>query len=360
MNYVMKKGVIALVFLMSILSVAEEVEAASWRTCGGEKRTWNGNSATMSLSTTSMPIGGTWDRETQYMMSEWTDVAGSNFEFKVGRDTNGSSAHRNNVNEVNFIYEPNESYIATTHYRYDYCFWFFGSIIGGEYEEMDIHFNTRWQWTTAPYRGWNAQPYNFQLTMLHELGHALGLLHQDGLLSIMNTRYPFGGPNGHFNQVEPHADDREGLKILYPDSSTEIDIAVSRFRNTGASVTANEVYTVIGGEAPTRSVAMGIQHSIEYTMENLGTQAEVIDIKFYISTNSYISSFDTYLGTTRWNVSAGRSMTFKQRITVPMSLPPGTYYVGYLVEINDATGTLIPDDTSDNNHVSLLNPITIY
>jgi len=329
MKNVMKKGVIGFVLLMFILSVAEKVDAASWRTCMGEKRTWNGTSATMSLSTTSMPIGGTWDRETQYMMSEWTDVAGSNFEFKVGRDTDGRTAHRNNVNEVSFIYKPNESYIATTHYRYDYCFWFFGSIIGGEYEEMDIHLNTRYSWMTAPYRGLNAEPYNFQLTMLHELGHALGLLHQDNLLSTMNTVYPFGGPIGYLNQEAPHPDDRDGVRILYPDSSTGIDIAVSRFRNAGVSVTANQVYTVIGGGAPTRSLKKGVQYSMDWTLENLGTQMEVAIIRFYLSTNQYISSFDTTLGGSVANIRAGQVLTYKKDFTVPTNLASGTYYIGY-------------------------------
>lgn len=223
--------------------------------------------------------------------------------------------------------------------------------------EADIHLNTRYSWTTKNFTGTTTgSPYNYELVMLHELGHALGLNHYDGRPDIMNTYYFNGGPNGHYDNVEPHADDRFGMRVLYPDGSTDRDVSVSRFRNTGGgSSDRNWVYTT-GGSATT-VLSRGGQYDIQYTMENLGTQTENAVVHFYISTNSYISSdgLDTYLGSTSWSMPTGSYVTATKRITIPSSVPARTYYIGYLVDPNGS----IPESDESNNFVSLLNSVEV-
>jgi len=350
MNTCNKYIAMTAMFLMSTLTLT--VQAAAWKTCDGKAQTWRSDWTNMYVSTVSMPIGSVWDLQTQYMMSEWRDVGGSNFTYYIGRDTDGSSNTSNGKNEISFKYKPNDGYLGVTSSRYK-CYWFFGWRYG--ILEADIHLNTRYSWTTSAFTGSaTGSPYNFELVVLHELGHALGLQHYDGRPDTMNTYYYNGGPNGHYNKVEPHGDDRFGLRILYPDSSTDRDISISRFRNTGGgSSTTNRVYTT--GGTPTTWLSRGSQYDIKYTMENLGTQTESANIKFYISTNSYISIGDTYLGSTTWNMPSGSYVTSNKRITVPSNISPGTYYIGYRADANNS----IPESNESNNFVSLLNAIIV-
>jgi len=185
--------------------------------------------------------------------------------------------------------------------------------------------------------------------MLHELGHALGLEHQDNRLATMNTHYYNSGPNGHYNTVEPHADDRQGIRLLYPNSTTERDIAVSRYHNTGSTTAKNTLFTT--NNSPVYVLNKGGQYDLQYTMENLGTEAESVTIHFYISTDSYISTNDIYLGSTTWSMPAPSYLTATKRITIPTSLSSGTYYrIGYIADPNN----VIPESSTSNNFVSLI------
>ena len=343
-------------FLVALASsqilLASAANAAGWKTCNDKKQTWGGDATTMYLSTTSFPIDSEWDKHTQYMMSEWNSVGGSNFKFYVGRDTDNSVRSGNGRNEVYFLTENNETYLGVTKLRWT-CYWLFGTKKG--YDEADISINTRYSWTLSDFTGsTSGSPYNFELVMLHELGHALGLNHYDGVPGTMNTYYYNGGPNGHYNQVEPHADDRHGLRILYPDSSTDRDLSVSRFYNTGGgSSSVNRVRTT--SNLNTTSLNKGSQYKIRYTLENLGTQTESATVKFYISTNSYISTGDTYLGSTSWSMPGASFTQSEKTVTIPSSLASGTYYIGYRVDPDNN----VPESNESNNFVSLYHSVRV-
>lgn len=63
--------------------------------------------------------------------------------------------------------------------------------------------------------------------LLHELGHNLGLAHEDSDYSFMNTgARPWTNRADH-KRVEYLPDDREALRFLYPGTATERDVAVT-------------------------------------------------------------------------------------------------------------------------------------
>src|SRR4051812_35268430 len=75
------------------------VHAAQWSTCSGNNVRWNGSRADMYISTTSFPIGSTWDADLQNAMWHWNNVKGSAFDFYFGRDTDGNHNSSNGRNE---------------------------------------------------------------------------------------------------------------------------------------------------------------------------------------------------------------------------------------------------------------------
>lgn len=326
---------------------ATSAQAAVWQTCDGNKIKWNSNWTNMYISTTSFPAGSSWDSDLQNAMWHWNHVGGSGFNFYVGRDTDGSHSNSNGVNEIYFSAAETGSALAVTFSRY-HCYWAFGYQYGRD--EADIAFNTSYAWNTGSLNYASlGSPYNFELVALHELGHALGLQHSDGVQATMNSYYANGGPVGYYKEVDPLPDDRYGVRALYPDGTGETDVAGSAFKRTGTG-TSGLIST------PTYAYR-GTYVNMEFTFANLGTSTQTFDIGFYLSTNDYISTADRWLGTNygAW-ASSGALGTYSRSLYIPTDIAPGTYYLGYLVD----GGFAIGEGNEGNNNQPAPRAITIY
>jgi len=260
--------------------------AANWLECSGNKIKWNSNWTNMYISTTSFPAGSAWDSDLQNAMWHWNHVGGSGFNFYVGRDTDGTHSSSNGVNEIYWSAAETGSALAVTFSRY-HCYWAFGYQYGRD--EADIAFNSSYAWSTSTLNYASlGSPYNFELVALHELGHALGLSHSDGVQATMNSYYANGGPLGYYKEVDPLPDDRYGVRALYADGTTETDVAGSALKRTGTGTS--------GLVSSPTSAARGSTISINFTFANLGTATATFDIGFYLSTNDFISTSDKWLG----------------------------------------------------------------
>lgn len=334
-------GAIALTALTSV------AQAAVWRECSGNKIRWNSNFANMAISTTSIPAGSSMDSRLQNAMWHWNNVKGSSFNFYVLRDTDGTHNSSNGVNEIYFSSAETGSALAVTFSRY-HCYWAFGWRYGRD--EADIAFNTSLAWSTSPFNYASlGSPYSFEGVALHELGHALGLLHEDNRMATMNSYYPNSGPFGYYKEWDPFGDDRLGVRALYGDATTERDVAGSAFKRTGTGTS--------GLVSSPLSAARGSTVNIEFTFSNLGTSTQTFDIGFYLSTNNYISTADTLLGTNygAWG-SAGFTGTFSRSLYIPTSVAPGTYYLGFLLDKGNTTA----EANEGNNGQPMPRTITIY
>ena len=221
---------------------------------------------------------------------------------------------------------------------------------GGDLAEADTLFHKDEEWT----RNWpTTDESNFRIVALHELGHALGLAHEDKVMATMNTFYPDGGPVGNDNKSTPLADDRQGVRHLYPDSTTERDIAASALQY---SKTSEDGATAIPSKPNKTTVKRGDTVTIDFTVMNLVTSRETYTIGFYLSASAYITTTDHKIASNSgaWS-DPGFAGTFSRSLKIPSWVSPGSYYLGFIVDYKNE----IPERDERNNGVGLQQVIRI-
>jgi subtilase family serine protease len=137
--------------------------------------------------------------------------------------------------------------------------------------------------------------------------------------------------------------------LIYADGTGETDIASMVLKRTG---------TGTSGLVSSPTVAYrGSTISLEFSFANQGTSARTFNIGFYLSTNDFISTADTLLGTNYGaSGSPGGLGTFSRSLTIPSWIAPGTYYLGFLTD----SGSAVAEANEGNNSQPMPRRITIY
>ncbi len=106
------------------------------------------------------------------------------------------------------------------------------------------------------------------------------------------------------------------------------------------------------------TVQRGEDVTLTHRVSNVGTgPSGSFVIKYYLSSNQIISTGDVYVGEkTDSGLSGGFGRNWTDRnYTVPSSLTPGTYYLGWIIDANNDEG-----ETDENNNTSYHpTPITV-
>lgn len=342
-----------------LLMMPFSVSAAKFSSCYGVPLKWQYNHTTMHIY---YPQGSGSDLHAQWAMSSWADVAGTDFTFYVNWRSgtaslgNGLSEFSSAPIQAGHVAHVETKTVCQRNFR-------LGTIEKHYIKEADLTFNANYNFTLDTFEPAHMlEPYSFDKVAMHELGHVLGLDHPDEDLptsrfAILLNAYPFG----HYDNVSPHADDISGLRVLYPSASYQkTDLAVSKYRED-LNHSTNELYTrvLVPSTGSYRGwFNKGDSMEVEYTFENLGTSSVIADVRFYLSVNDYISTSDTYVGVTSWNMPAASGVIASAVMDVPLSLPyssTGNYYIGYIVSARNGD-----DDNYFNNFVSQASPLRIY
>jgi hypothetical protein len=203
---------------------------------------------------------------------------------------------------------------------------------------------------------------SFLLVATHELGHALGLGHDPQgteppgttwFIGTMNPRYPAGGPIGDQAIIEVHADDRNGVRYLYPHSGQTqpvVDLA-----NPGYG-TGQSIGQAVPATFSPATIYPGQVVTLQSVIENFGN-VNLFNVSqgFYLSTDEYIDTDDVPLGALAWDIAYGDGFEFAADADMPADLAAGTYYVGsYLDDLNE-----VPEEYEDNNIHVYCQPLTI-
>jgi hypothetical protein len=228
----------------------------------------------------------------------------------------------------------------------------------GEIEEADVVFDANWDFTSGTTKSastaYGGMFHTFRTGATHELGHVIGLCHNSASYNIMGGDSRFVHANGGTLRNYAGASGIAGEIDLYgvwPPSQFEdvsvvhwkyggVDGEYSKHRRTRIYDTSDNslewVWCGANNAEPCFRVTKGQTVKVEFTYENLGRSTQNVDIGYYLSTNSLITTLDTFL--TTGNISAlGRPVltTNNTYITIPSWVVSGRdYYIGAIVNYN--------------------------
>jgi hypothetical protein len=328
-----------LMFSALSIGLGSPVVAATWSQCDGVPVVAKSNRIMMNRLNNSIPNNSEWDFAWLRAMASWNTI-GSDFRFEPGTDADNAWRSGNNISEVGFDDISQGNAIAVTFTR---------SSCAAGIVEADVIFDTvnrngannTWQTVdTSPEAiirySWNA--HNFELTALHELGHAMGLGHEDRVLTQMNPFSPSAGVSGSwdFRRITPHGDDREGMRILYG-RRTQVEFMTTPYRlieRDGQKVSVMHRVNGVGDQWPAAvaNVHRGDSLSIEWGVGYGEAHSGSLRVRFYLSRDRSITTGDVALGTITLTNGGAGTFAFTHSFTVPSSIAAGDYWAGYIVD----------------------------
>ena len=317
---------------------------------------WNTDRPTMEPSAVDFPFGSVQRDAVEQMRAAWgADAPGSVASFAytyVATDAFVSGDNRNSI----VIATPAQwtfggaLAVAVPRLSTTRCRWW--PLARPRIIEQDVVFNPApaggWDFRVSPPAPHPQGPFNLALVGVHELGHVLGLDHENDVLSTLDEFYENGGVISQANIIQPHADDIEGIRSAYGSVGTQRDVAASAFERVGGGT--SDPIAAPGLATPNAPVTFG------FTMENRGNRnLSSIRVEFYLSTDDTITTGDTFLGASTFSMNTGTLATRLATVTIPGTVTAGNYHLGFIVDPDDT----INEVDEGNNAAALIDPTTV-
>lgn len=326
------------------------VFAYIYDTCNGTKVKWEDDSAGYQVMRCSIPEGSQRATDVIYSFDQWNAVYGmwDVFSWSWGTTECVGISHSNGRNEIYFgVPSEMDGAVGVTYVRYDSCFWWFET---RHIDEADIAFDAAQmvEWGNPPCNTY--RPFGSRTTMIHEMGHALGLEHDDSPMNLMMTNDGEGKYCGNF-VIEPHPDDAAGGRFLYNSGNRSTDIGASEHQLVGANDV--ELNTSPGVER----ICPGSRYTFKWSVGNMGTEGVTYNVAWYLSTNNIISTGDIFVGANTGAFEPANGFnTWTRTVTIPSSAAFNTeYFLGTIVDYDDR----VAERYSTNNATYMARKIRI-
>ena len=346
----MNKFLYAIAALITLIFSIGQAHAFTNYACGASNAKWSSKTRTIYAYNISFPAGSSFRSALVESVNRLNDNA-AGFTFNIAY-TNIAPSLGNGRSEV---WISNISPPGVTN------IWWNGSC---NITEADIRMDSTVTWTTSTSKtnnsnyGGAGRP--FQTTLLHELGHAIGLGHEADEYNIMGQDWDHIHTNGSTSRAYFGEDASDGAVFLYGANGDQ-DLGIVHWKYSGASgaysahnhtrlldpATNLELssYTTINGERR-YDVNRGQSVKVELTFENNGSSYQYQDIGYYVSTNSYISTYDTLLTTRNLGQDPSNVYTSSYTVTVPSNLDCSRDY--WLGAVIDKNGSLVENNEWNN------------
>ena len=351
---------------LALCLVSAPASAGSWMVCDGSERIiWDENSTAARINTRSFPAGTI--LQTAQRAIDITNTNPSRFTINRTTET-GSVGRGNGQNEV---YAANITPPGVARMNV-HCYWFEGLHAG--LDEVDIVLDSELTWTTTQNKaslsnyGGSGRP--IEPVIVHESGHYLGLMHVDWEYNALGDAWRHHHTNGSTTHSYFGEDASRTARTLYGSQSSPFgDLSVSHWRYTGSDgeysthartradspgISNLSSYTI--NNEPGYRANLGQDIQLEFTIENNGknTQNDVT-YGLYVSTNDYISLFDTRIGGGRYrSIHPADVATHIFDVRVPDNLERGrAYWFGIIIDEDNSV-----DEISGLNNATYI-PIWI-
>lgn len=314
---------------------------------------YTSNNMKMRASKVSFPAGNPYRTALSNVVSRYFNNPSDFWFTQTWDDT--SVGFENGQNEVWFS--------ANAKYDPAYTFWWYD--IWGDVDEADCVFFNGEAYTTSMDKtslwtfGGAYRP--FETTAAHEYGHASGLSHVNTEYNIMGQDWTHIHCNGQTARCYVGEDACDGLVSLYGRYSNgdiqDLSVSLHRYKGKSGEYSTHKMGKMTDGEGgalPTSTfngqtrydVFRGQGVFVEFTYENEGETTKTVNLGFYISTNSVISTGDTLIATQGVKEARGNVHQLSTYLNLPENLTPGkTYYLGVIIDYDNA----VPEVDSSNN-----------
>ena len=346
------------------MSLAGSAHAYYFQTCDGDKIDWPGNNQPMRGHTISFEQDAMHDALDVTVKRININPSKFRFDHSFGDSSVGFS---NDQNEIWFSVDQDylEESSGKTRVRFK-C-----TVFTSEILETDIVLQGDFSvvdWTFSDDRPslsvYGEDNRALRATIMHELGHALGLLHTIETYGVMGNASRHSNTNGNRARVYFGEDGASGAVRLYGTASSDIeDMGVAHWKFVEAGDDPKKDYSVHGrtvvydlsGEEITDTqtingerhykVEKGQSIQVEFSYENNGKTELGVDVGFYLSGNNTITTGDLPLGTRHLTLGRNSVHTTKTTVQIPAWVPSGTYFVGAVIDHNNK----IAEKTFHNN-----------